>query len=80
MISKNQTLQCTDHVHRYMGDSYMYLWRLDELVEDADDEDAEAVDDELTGRNAVDVERLEVALQQPLGVLHVDVGARIVTT
>ena len=77
-MSTNQTLQCTDHVHRYMGDSY--LWRLDELVEDADDEDAEAVDDELTGRNAVDVERLEVALQQPLGVLHVDVGARIVTT
>ena len=63
-----------------MGDSYMYLWRLDELVEDADDEDAEAVDDELTGRNAVDVERLEVALQQPLGVLDVDVGARIVAT
>ena len=61
-----------------MGDSY--LWRLDELVEDADDEDAEAIDDELTGRNAVDVERFEVALEQPLGVLHVDVGARIVPT
>ena len=66
------------HVHRYVGDSY--LWRLDELVEDADDEYAEAVDDELTGRNAVDVERLEVALQQPLGVLDIDVGARIVAT
>ena len=50
------------------------------LSQHSNDEHSEAVDDKLTRGNLVDVNSLEFALKQPLRVLDVDVGSRVVAT
>ena len=59
---------------------HTYLWGADTLGQYPNSEDTESVNDKLAWRDAVDVEGFEVSLQQPLGVLDVDVGTRVVAT
>ena len=49
------------------------------MVQEPDEEDAEAVDDEVTGPQAVDVGGDQVSLAHPLGILHVDVCLAVVS-
>ena len=57
-----------------------HLRHVDSLVKQADDETTELVDDKLTRTDAVDVGGLQLATAQPLRILHVYVGLRIVSS
>ena len=49
------------------------------MVQEPDEEDAEAIDDKVTGPQAVDVGGDQVSLADPLGILHVDVRLAVVS-
>ena len=50
------------------------------LVEESDDENAEAVDDEVAGADAVDVHRFQVTATRPLGVFYIQVRLAVVSS
>ena len=62
------------------GYPHTYLWGANALGQYPNSENTESVDHKLAWRDAVDVEGFEVSLQQPLGVLDVDIGARVVAS